>query len=44
MSAQSIVRLARMHGHQPEQVTRDVFKSIANRVATLGQPEGDLFA
>ncbi len=44
MSAQSIVRLARMHGHQPEQVTSDVFKSIANRVATLGQPEGDLFA
>ncbi len=40
MPAQSIVRLARMHGHQPEPVNTH----IARRVATVGQPEDDLFA
>lgn len=45
MSAQSIVRLARMHGgHQPQDITQPVFKALAKRVAMVGQPtEGDLF-
>ncbi len=49
ISAQSIVRLARMHGHQPhEGVSDPSFKDVAKRVAMIGQPEqpteGDLFA
>ena len=49
MSAQSIARLARMHGHQPhEDVLQPAFKALAKRVAMIGQPaqsvEGDLFA
>lgn len=46
MSAQSIARLARMHGHQPhDDVSQPAFKDVAKRVAMVGQPvEGDLFA
>jgi len=46
MSAQSIVRLARMHGgHDIQDITQPVFKALAKRVAMVGQSvEGDLFA
>ncbi len=49
ISAQSIVRLARMHGHQPHKgVSHPSFKDVAKRVAMIGLPmqstEGDLFA
>jgi len=44
ISAQSIARLARMHGHQPQEVANGSFKTLAKRVASLGQPDDDLFA
>ena len=49
MPAQSIVRLARMHGaHHPKNLTQlhktGVFAEAVKRVARVGQPEGDLFA
>jgi len=40
MSAQSITRLARMHGHQAETMSA----GLTQRVAAIGQVEGDLFA
>lgn len=40
ISAQSMARLARMHGHQPEELT----KGLTSRVAQVGQTESDLFA
>ncbi len=39
MSALSITRLARMHGHQAETMSA----GLSQRVAAIGQPEGDLF-
>ncbi len=49
MSAQSIIRLTRMHGgHHPQSSTQllenGVFADAVKRVAMLGQSEGDLFA
>lgn len=40
ISEQSTARLARMHGHQPEELT----KGLTSRVAQVGQTESDLFA
>ena len=49
MSAQSIVRLTRMHGgHHPQSITQlreiGVFADAVKRVAMVGQSEGDFFA
>ena len=49
MSAQSIIRLTRMHGgHHPQSTTQllesGVFADAVKRVAMVGQSEGDLFA
>ncbi len=49
MPAQSIVRLARMHGaHHPPSLTQlhhtEAFVNAVKRVAMVGQPKGDLFA
>lgn len=49
MPAQSIIRLARMHGaHHPQSLTQlyqtSGFINAAKRVAVVGQPKGDLFA
>ena len=49
MSAQSIVRLTRMHGgHHPQSITQlresCVFADAVKRVAMVGQSEGDFFA
>ena len=49
MSAQSIVRLTRMHGsHRPQSITQlresGVFADAVKRVAMVGQSEGDFFA
>jgi beta-N-acetylhexosaminidase len=49
MPAQSIARLARMHGaHHPQNMTQlresNVYVDAVKRVAMVGQKEGDLFA
>lgn len=49
MSAQSIARLARMHGaHHPQNMTQlresNTYVDAVKRVAMVGQKEGDLFA
>ena len=49
MSAQSIIRLTRMHGgHHPQSITQlresGVFADAVKRVAMVGQSEGDFFA
>jgi beta-N-acetylhexosaminidase len=49
MPAQSIARLARMHGaHHPQSMTQlresNVYVDAVKRVAMVGQKEGDLFA
>jgi len=49
MSAQSIVRLTRMHGgHHPQSITQlrenGVFVDAVKRVAMVGRSEGDFFA
>jgi beta-N-acetylhexosaminidase len=49
MPAQSIARLARMHGaHHPHSMTQlresNVYVDAVKRVAMVGHKEGDLFA